>query len=281
MKKKLYILIAICMITNNTYSRTLIFENDKVAVYLLSAEKSEIHLFFTEDGKSDIRINYELRVEKSNGIHFSRNRMSAQFIPDSLGRYKIMETSLGVTRYERPQLTEEDKELGIVVLLPRESRRDVRPTSRTSFVGYSDDTTLTAVKMLNYINERTPKLTFHKEKKVSKPAAFLSCRGYYCSGNYMLTGDTEKEIGEFIKERFLRDYQILPNDLKGTINISYCINQYGLFTNFKVEKVKINQKQHVSAICTMANQLLNQIRWTPAVLDDENVAVQRSFRIKF
>ena len=287
MKKRCIILLLIAVFTNDLSAQnfrnkdTLIVKNERVTVYLLSAWKRETHFFFAEDGKSDIMIDYELRVEKNNGIHFSRNRILTQFIPDSLGRYKIMQTSLIVTRYERPQLTEEDKELGIVALLPRESRRDIRPEPRTSFVGYSDDTTLMDVKILNYINERTPKLTFYKEKKVSKPAAFLSCGGHYCSGNYMLTGDTEKEIGEFIKERFLREYRILPNDLKGTINFSYCINQYGLLTNFKVEKVKINQKQHVSAICGMANQLLNEIRWTPASLNNENVAVKRSFRIKF
>ena len=84
----------ISAMTQNFRDINLILEkSDQRTIYLTSVEKFEHHNFFTETGESDIQMWYKISRESESEKYkyASEKTMSIQLIPDSIGRYKIIE----------------------------------------------------------------------------------------------------------------------------------------------------------------------------------------------
>ncbi|MDR3286867.1 MAG: hypothetical protein LBT27_05450 [Prevotellaceae bacterium] len=139
----IYILILsdTTLMAQNLYNIDVCLDKDnEKSVFLTEVCKTEPKNYYSEIedfDKIEFSMTYKLRMEYNTGLYQSIVHGNAYFLREDDGRYKIME------------------------YLERESvNYDARMSSKFKvklpdylFVGYSDDTTLLAVKILNYLTE--------------------------------------------------------------------------------------------------------------------------------
>jgi len=284
MKYSTLTLVAILtiFINNTTMAQQLfnlnipVWKSDEATAYLTSVERFDFHNFYTKEGKSDFIIHFKLRIENHNGRHMTISPYSAQFIPDSLNLYKIMETNLGNTHlYKEP--VEQESIDGIPVDASwEEGIREFPPSSDTYFCGYSNDTTLVAVKALNYLNEHTTEPLIYNANQVDEQTVFMN-------------GDQQESMEDFIWGRINKHTSNNLDGLSGFIRFGFVVNEFGLAGRTLVEQIELNNVDLAPELCALINYALiyythtndQKHRWKPAKINGLPVNVWQSITIYF
>ena len=260
----------------------LLSNKNGVMHYLTYVEKMEDHYFFSKTGESDIIICYVLKTVSENQLHYSSSSQNAQFIPDSAGRYKIIEISGGESYYYRESVNDSWKD---------EGHGD--PSFRPYFVGFSDNQSLEAVQAINYLNEHIVEPVIYNSLQVDHQPVFNR-------------GDTVINFEEYIKnelwevgtlkeheasEGFFRKYvkiDSLLNSLSGFVRFAFVVRENGEISHIAVDEINLNNPDAVPDICIGISfhilrtyRYIRNHRWIPGEKNGVPVAVRQFVTVYF
>lgn len=241
----------------------LMEKNAENSVCLTKAYKGETDDFSPLNGEFNPVISYELRTEDSlTQLHIS---ITNTFILEADGRYRIMESSY------INSIAHRESEANMWT----EDRLTSPQPSEPRLIGYSDDTTLYAMRILDYIYEHRVEPVVYNENQVNQQPVV------YSSNNQFVPSATEKEIEKWLHnppEYYLDKLSL--KGIKGKIKLSYLIDEYGQAVHIKVEQTTINKPESMPGICGKISTVLRGIRWQPAQLDGKAVVMKRNITIK-
>jgi hypothetical protein len=239
--------------------------------YLTFVEKLEDNYYFTKTGEPDINIWYGITSEYDDQLYTSYTMFEARFIPDSAGRYQIMQYStLHSFRYR--ETVEDEWEDGHASTI-----------NRYYFVGYSDNPSLAAVQALDYFMTHYIDPVIYDSTQVDEQPALKS------SG-------TVVNIEEIIKNKLWEDgtlrqeekesvrfsYQRIDSidRLSGFVRFSYVVRENEKISHIAVEEINLNNPEKITDICVgISHQILycdmEKYRWAPGKINGKPVAVRQ------
>ena len=249
--------------------------------YLMYVEKIEDHYFFTATGMSDINIRYGLQEESDDQLFLAGSGYEAQFIPDSAGRYKIMELIFVINAAYKETVEDEWKDMHV-------------SPGKKYFVGFSDNQSLWAVQALNYLNEHTIDPVIYDIAQVDRQPVFMN-------------GDETANFEEYISTELGKDgifkedesgtlcivkIDSLLKTLSGFVRFAFVVRENGEISHLAVDEINLNNPDAVSDVCVgINNQILNtstrgysnakNYRWIPGEKNGVPVAVRQYVTIHF
>ena len=251
--------------------------------YLIFVKKNEFHYFFTKTGKSDININYGLRIESDNQRYFSMSGYGAQFIPDSVGRYKIMEVSGGNTFYYRETVENTWKE------------GHSHPSGIAHFVGFSDDQSLWAVQALNYLNEHTVEPVIYDSAQIDRQPAFMNGDTVVNFEKYIT--NALWEVGT-LKKTELATIDLIEkidsiNSLSGFVRFTFVVRENGEISHIALDEINLSNPNAILDVCVGMNYHIctlptvspysnvKKYTWIPGEINGIPVAVRQFVTVHF
>ena len=234
----------------------LLGKSDGYTYYLTFVEKHEFHSFFTKTGESDIYIDYSLQIESDNKEYFCMSGYGAQFIPDSVGRYKIMQVYRGSTFYDRGEQGHSE------------------PSGRLYFVGFSDDQSLWAVQALNYLNEHTVEPVIYDSAQIDRQPAFMN-------------GDTVVNFEKYITNAmyFIEEIDSI-NSLSGFVRFTFVVRENGEISHIALDESNLSNPNAISDVCVGMNYHIRTLptvkyKWIPGEINGIPVAVRQFVTVHF
>ena len=251
--------------------------------YLTFVQKDENHYFFTKTGEPDINISYGLRIESENQLSYLVVGHSAQFIPDSSNRYKIIEISSAYNFYYRESVNHFWKDAG-----------HSDPTGMGSFVGFSDDPSLWAVKALNYLHEHTIEPVIYESAQVEQQPVFM--RGDTVVNFEKYIKNELWEVGtlkqtELASARLIEKIDFIDS-LSGFVRFSFVVSEIGYISHITVEEINLNNLDAVPDVCVGINYHIltpstqgynnaKKYKWIPGEKNGVPVAVRQFVTVYF
>jgi len=253
----------------------LLSNKNGVLHYLTFAEKMEDHYFFSKTGEADIIIRYGLYEESDDQLFRSGIGFEAQFIPDSAGRYKIMQLSTGGNVSYRETVEDDWEDMHF-------------SPSKKFFAGFSDNQSLEAVQALNYLNEHTIEPVIYDNTQVDRQPVFKRGETVVNFEKYI---STELGKGGIFKEDKSGTLCIVSIDsllktLSGFVRFAFVVRENGEISHLAVDEIKLNNLDAVSDVCAgINNQILysntqdynntEKYRWKPGEKNGVPVAVRQ------
>jgi len=220
----------------------LLHKSDDRTVYLVQIQKHENHTY-TEDGRADISFNYKTKIltENADKYFMSVGSNYVRFIPDTNGLYKIETTSGGRTHYYKDKQNENND---IAIWLP--GIRETSPRPETYFIGYSNDTTLTPVRVLKILEELTPVKKIYESTLLDEEPA--------------LTYDGQKlDLQEYIKGELIKNPgENIIKEVSGSVTFRFIVNEYGSISNVDIDKLNIENKELIPSVCAGINSAITK-----------------------
>jgi len=251
----------------------LLHSSNERTVYLTEISKNENHTY-TEDGRADISFSYKTKIitESSDKYFMSIGSTSVRFIPDKAGLYKIEETNVGRTHYQKGKSPNDED-----VFMWQPGIRETSPLPITYFVGYSNDNTLVPVKILRILEERTVvKKIYDTDELDEEPS---------------LTFDGEKlNLEKYIKEELKKNQgEFALKNVSGFITFKYVVDENGWISDVSLDKFKINKKEAVPLTCSGINSAITKYyylndqhhRWKAGKISGIPVAARQYVTIRF
>jgi hypothetical protein len=245
--------------------------------YLTFVAKLEDHYYFTKTGEPDINIWYGIATEADDQLFTSYTMFEARFIPDSAGRYKIMQYST-LHSFKSRETVEDEWEDGHASTI-----------NQYRFIGYSDNPSLAASQALNYYLTHYIDSVIYDSTQVDEQPALKS-------------GGTVVNIEEIIKNNLLK-YGTLKQEekesvlflyqridsidrLSGFVRFSYVVRENEKISHITVEEINLNNPEKISDICVgISHQILycdmEKYRWAPGKINGKPVAVRQYVTIHF
>jgi hypothetical protein len=247
-------------------NKLLLQKSNNRTIYLNGVEKLEFHDFFTEEGVSDIQLRYGIWEEsKRDATSYS---IVAQFIPDSPGRYKIVERLIDISPYEARKIP------FIKVWKWREAPSfDGAP----EFVGFSDNQSLRAVKAWNFWQEHYIAPVIYDSSQVDEQPQL---------DNLL----TEENYEEIIKSEMtkIEQWRPLTDSVSGFIRFTFVVEANLTISHFAVDSINLDKREFVPEICVAVNWLIRYLNypsrceWTnPGKINGVPVAVRQYVTIHF
>ena len=256
------------LMTHNLYELdAFLFEEDGKEVYLDWIGITNNQTLSLLSGETNPIVYFNFREESE--LAHSTGHFYGEFILEEDGRYRIMGYSHLDTRLKK----EEKKEFPPHLLHPP-TGDPIKVFEPYYLIGYSDDTTLLAMRVLKYWNEHYTEPAIYSESNVDRQPKFLYSR--------LITSDTEKEFRKWLinpPESYYADEQSLKG-VRGKIYLSYLIGEDGGPRHIKIEHAKINKPEMLIYIYRGIADAILSITWQPASLNGENVIVKRNLTIR-
>lgn len=200
----------------------MMIEDGDRTVCLTAVTMFPSHTYFDEQGRSDIYFSYETTFVKK-GDYTSSDKTSVRFMPtDKAGIYRVEEMASPGRRISLSNPT---------VTTTNDERQDEwRYDNREwSIVGYSDDTSLLAVKVYDYYLQNASAPTVYEPDKLDEKA-------------YFIFDGAKIDFNKYISDRLERYYSGFTDNLKGSVKFSFVVHPYGWAIDFEVSTINLKPK---------------------------------------
>lgn len=252
----------------------LLHKSGDKTVYLTQIQKHENHTY-TEDGRADISFNYKTKVltESTDRFFMSIGSSYVRLIPDTNGLYKIETTTGGRTHYYKDKQNASDD----IVAMWLPGIRETSPKSNTYFIGYSNDTTLTPVRILKILEGLIPVKNIYENTLLDEEPA--------------LTYDGKKlDLQEYIKRELIKNSgEHIIKEVSGFVTFKFVVDENGSISDVDIDKLEIKNKELVPPICAGINSAITKYyylndqrhRWIAGKLNGIPVASLQYITIYF